>query len=224
MESCPNSRSVVAIAVLALMAAAAGDGRAQTQDTASPVQLAASGDGSSARFMDQFDSVDVVDVSDKALTVEEVVSGLFPEKTESLEKRKERERCERLVAKGFICMAPKRSYKTFSLPFANFEVGSSSLPDKAKATLRVFAEAFQGWPASSPVVRIDGHADASGSPELNQALSQKRANAVRDYLVSQGVGRGILTAQGFGAHSLLNPSDPFGAENRRVVIARNLAK
>jgi OOP family OmpA-OmpF porin len=45
---------------------------------------------------------------------------------------------------------------------------------------------------------ISGHADRLGSEKYNQALSERRANAVRDYLISKGIDAGRLTAQGKG--------------------------
>ena len=45
---------------------------------------------------------------------------------------------------------------------------------------------------------IEGYTDSTGTEELNQTLSQKRADAVRDYLSNQGVDAGTLSAKGFG--------------------------
>ena len=67
---------------------------------------------------------------------------------------------------------------------------------------------------------VEGHTDSQGSASSNQDLSQRRAEAVRDYLVSRGIAGDRLTAQGFG------PSRPIAdngtaegrANNRRVEI------
>ena len=45
---------------------------------------------------------------------------------------------------------------------------------------------------------IEGHTDTDGPSEPNQRLSERRANAVRDFLISQGIDGDRLTAQGFG--------------------------
>jgi len=52
--------------------------------------------------------------------------------------------------------------------------------------------------AESVAVEVQGHTDILGSVALNNALSQSRADAVRDYLVTRGIGSGRLTAIGFG--------------------------
>src|SRR5262249_53365641 len=72
-------------------------------------------------------------------------------------------------------------------------------------------------------VRVEGHTDSKGSELYNQRLSEKRAAAVMDYLVSHGVPREKLTSVGKGESEPIAPNDingkdnPAGrAENRRV--------
>jgi len=69
-------------------------------------------------------------------------------------------------------------------------------------------------------VRVVGHADASGTPEANQQLSIKRAEAVKEYLVQKGADPSMLVVVGLGSKDLANPKDPTAAENRRVEIGR----
>ena len=66
----------------------------------------------------------------------------------------------------------------------------------------------------------DSHADATGSEDINQPLSQKRAEAVRDYLVKNGAEPGMLKAVGMGSKALKVTTDPAAPENRRVEIGR----
>jgi OmpA-OmpF porin, OOP family len=47
-------------------------------------------------------------------------------------------------------------------------------------------------------LRIDGHASEEGTPEYNQALSERRAHAVREYLVGHGVVASRLVTEAFG--------------------------
>lgn len=173
-------------------------------------------------FVDKVDREDVADMGTASPSAVELKAGLFPEEVESDERRRDRERCERLITAGFKCMPPARSYTRYSLPGASFAVGSAELPDLMRQQLRSFADVLKGRSAKSPVVRIDGHADASGSEDVNQVLSQRRAESVRDYLVSLGVSAGLLTVQGHGSKELRNTAAPTAAENRRVEIARNL--
>lgn len=67
-------------------------------------------------------------------------------------------------------------------------------------------------------VEIDGHTDTDGEEAYNQALSERRAKAVMDYLVQQGVDRGRLRAKGFGeSRPIADNGTPQGREqNRRV--------
>jgi OmpA-OmpF porin, OOP family len=74
---------------------------------------------------------------------------------------------------------------------------------------------------------VNGHADRLGSPQYNQRLSEKRAEAVRAYLVSKGVDAGKVETLGFGktlpVKACPNQKDRKGliaclADNRRVVV------
>jgi len=67
-------------------------------------------------------------------------------------------------------------------------------------------------------IEIGGHTDAKGSAKYNRELAQGRADAVRDFLVSQGVMTSLLTAKGYGKDEPLmeGDSDEAYAANRRV--------
>lgn len=67
-------------------------------------------------------------------------------------------------------------------------------------------------------IRIEGHTDSDGSEELNQRLSDKRASAVRTYLVGKGINAARMEAQGFGELRPMasNRSAAGKAKNRRV--------
>ncbi len=65
---------------------------------------------------------------------------------------------------------------------------------------------------------VIGHTDASGSATYNKALSDRRAAAVRRYLMDNGVASSRLRAVGKGESQLLDSSDPDAASNRRVEI------
>jgi outer membrane protein OmpA-like peptidoglycan-associated protein len=72
---------------------------------------------------------------------------------------------------------------------------------------------------------IAGHTDAKGSDEYNLALSQRRADAVKRFLVqTYHVDEGRLSVMGFGKEQLKNKEDPFADENRRVQIVNTGAK
>ncbi|MBT8060485.1 MAG: OmpA family protein [Gammaproteobacteria bacterium] len=70
------------------------------------------------------------------------------------------------------------------------------------------------------VVEVAGHTDSRGSEEYNQGLSERRANAVRDYLASKGIRASRLSAKGYGELRPIasNDTDEGRAENRRVEL------
>ncbi|PMR75041.1 OmpA family protein [Billgrantia endophytica] len=69
-------------------------------------------------------------------------------------------------------------------------------------------------------VRIEGHTDHVGSAEYNQGLSQRRAESVRDFLVSRGIAENRMTTIGHGEERPVatNETDEGRAQNRRVEI------
>ncbi|MGR9106999.1 MAG: OmpA family protein [Gammaproteobacteria bacterium] len=71
-----------------------------------------------------------------------------------------------------------------------------------------------------PMVEIAGYTDDIGSDEYNQALSERRAQSVLDYLVSLGVPSDKLSARGFGEGDPIasNDTEAGRAQNRRVEL------
>jgi OOP family OmpA-OmpF porin len=67
---------------------------------------------------------------------------------------------------------------------------------------------------------IEGHTDLSGSPQHNQALSERRADAVKSYLVAHGIAPDRLSTVGYGSSRPLttDPSPSAQAINRRVTL------
>lgn len=151
---------------------------------------------------------ETVEVGQSIPDAKAISEGLFPE-----------DACEQLKAAGFKCMGFKPAVR-YSLPATSFKLGSAELPETLKKQLEVFAEVLKSKKGSGKVVRIEGHADASGAQAFNMTLSQKRAEAVVDYLVQLGADPALLSPIGQGANVLKNPKDPFAPENRRVEIGR----
>lgn len=149
-----------------------------------------------------------IDLSSTLPAAKMIEEGLFPD-----------DACEELKANGFKCMGFKPSVK-YSLPAASFAVGSAELPEGLRLQLDRFAEVLRGKSGGARVVRIEGHADASGNDKINERLSQRRAESARDYLVSKGVTADLLKAVGVGARDLVDAQQPNSAKNRRVVIGR----
>ncbi|HYP04623.1 MAG TPA: OmpA family protein [Bryobacteraceae bacterium] len=103
---------------------------------------------------------------------------------------------------------------------------SDVLFDTAKYTLRPAAREklarVGGIVLSHPGLKIEveGHTDSVGSDEYNQKLSEQRANAVREYLLSQGLQAGSLTSKGFGESTPVASNDTAAGrqQNRRVEL------
>jgi outer membrane protein OmpA-like peptidoglycan-associated protein len=89
----------------------------------------------------------------------------------------------------------------------------------AQAKLADIANALTKQDPDSKMV-VEGYTDSQGGAAFNQDLSQKRADAVRTYLVSRGIATDRITAQGFGpARSIADNGTAEGrANNRRVEI------
>ncbi len=151
---------------------------------------------------------EAVDMGQTVPDAKAVSEGLFPE-----------DACEQLKAAGFKCMGFKPAVR-YSLPASSFKLGSAELPDTLRKQLEVFAEVLKAKRGTGKMVRIEGHADASGTATVNLSLSQRRAEAVKDYLVELGADASMLMPVGVGANELKNSKDPFAPENRRVEIGR----
>jgi OmpA-OmpF porin, OOP family len=98
----------------------------------------------------------------------------------------------------------------------NFEVNSSRLTVNARAILNQVADSLAAAPAMK--VEIGGHTDAQGSDDFNQKLSERRAQAVHDYLVARGIDPSRLSSRGYGESQPIESNEtPEGREvNRRV--------
>ncbi len=101
-----------------------------------------------------------------------------------------------------------------------FPAGSSNLSSAAQAEVRAFAQALQRPQLSTMRFRIEGHTDSAGSRATNVNLSQRRAQAVADYLMSQGVAQGRLEVRGYGFDRPLPGRRASDRMNRRVEAVR----
>ncbi len=100
-----------------------------------------------------------------------------------------------------------------------FGTGKSELRPTAQARLSEVASVLLKAAPDQTII-VEGYTDSTGKPMSNQELSQKRAEAVRDYLVSHGMSRDRISAKGMGtANPISSNTSPEGrASNRRVEI------
>jgi OmpA-OmpF porin, OOP family len=97
-----------------------------------------------------------------------------------------------------------------------FRTGSAVLMPQARANAQEFAKALNMPDLRSVRLSIEGHTDAVGDAAENRALSERRAQAVRNYLVQLGVSASRLVAVGYGEDRLAYPDFPSAPQNRRV--------
>jgi len=97
-----------------------------------------------------------------------------------------------------------------------FDFGKANLRPEAREKLAKISGILLAYPTLH--VQIEGNTDSVGSDEFNQTLSDKRAYAVRDYLVAQSVTGNNLTAIGFGKTRPVASNDTASGrqQNRRV--------
>lgn len=104
---------------------------------------------------------------------------------------------------------------TLSLPVP-FAFNSAVLLADARMHLDAVAEGIQMLPAERRVI-IEGHTDSTGPDDYNRQLSERRAAAVRYYLVMErGIAADRLTTVGFGEAVPLDATHPRAGINRRV--------
>jgi len=107
---------------------------------------------------------------------------------------------------------------SITLEGVGFEVDSARLTPSSRDVLDKIAEDLKKYPRLR--IELQGHTDSTGSDEYNLKLSQRRAEAVRDYLIEQGVSPSQLVARGYGEMQPIadNSTAAGRAANRRVVM------
>jgi len=100
-----------------------------------------------------------------------------------------------------------------------FAFDSAEIRPETRPSLDELGKALSDPKLGNASFLIAGHTDAKGSNSYNLALSQRRAESVKAFLVeTYGVDGARLAVIGFGEEQLKDPDDPFADENRRVQI------
>jgi OOP family OmpA-OmpF porin len=115
------------------------------------------------------------------------------------------------------CVAAASAQKVV-LKGVNFVPSSAELTPDAKTVLDEAYEALAGQVNLN--VEISGHTDSMGEEKFNEALSQRRAESVRNYLSNKGIDAGRLTARGYGEGQPIadNKTRAGRQQNRRVEL------
>jgi outer membrane protein OmpA-like peptidoglycan-associated protein len=101
----------------------------------------------------------------------------------------------------------------------NFDFNSAEIRADAKADVDELGKALTSDALSKYRIVLNGHTDSVGNNSDNQDLSERRAAAVRQYLIENyGIDENRLISIGYGEERLKNTADPEAAENRRVEV------
>lgn len=116
---------------------------------------------------------------------------------------------------------PPPTYEKFTLAAeALFDHDKSTVKQAGKDALHALDNKIKSKGATVVDIDVIGHTDSDGSEEYNQALSIRRANAVKDFMVSEGIDASIIDVSGKGELSPIadNRTREGRALNRRVEI------
>jgi outer membrane protein OmpA-like peptidoglycan-associated protein len=106
-----------------------------------------------------------------------------------------------------------------------FDFNSAAITPKAVPQLTNLGNALADAGLKDALVTINGHTDAKGTDPYNQKLSERRAEAIEQYLVDHfHLPPENLVTVGYGKQHPKNPGDMFAAENRRVEVVNLEAK
>jgi outer membrane protein OmpA-like peptidoglycan-associated protein len=106
-----------------------------------------------------------------------------------------------------------------------FDYDSDVIGPKAVPTLVNLGSALRSGELKGAVFLLAGHTDAKGGDVYNQTLSERRADAVRRFLVEKfSLASENLVSIGYGKTQLKNAADPYAGENRRVQIVNTEMK
>jgi outer membrane protein OmpA-like peptidoglycan-associated protein len=109
-------------------------------------------------------------------------------------------------------------YTTLNSDTVYFAFDSSTIPGQERGKLEQVAEWLKGNPGRS--LFLAGHADKRGTPEYNRALGERRALAVREYLVGLGLPAASLYTNSYGSDrpAVDGDTEDAYAKNRRVEV------
>ena len=100
----------------------------------------------------------------------------------------------------------------------NFQQRSSIISPESYAELNSVSDMLQSNPKM--IIQLEGHTDTRGDAKLNLKLSERRVDAVRDYLIRRGVGKSRIKLKAFGGSQPLSRENTEEAHmlNRRVEV------
>ncbi len=120
-------------------------------------------------------------------------------------------------APAYVAPEPAAPQKLV-LEGVNFDFDKATLRQEDVSELDKNVEALKAW--GDVNIEVAGHTDSKGSDAYNMELSQQRAEAVRNFLISRGVAADRLTAKGYGESQPVadNATEEGRFKNRRVEL------
>jgi len=107
----------------------------------------------------------------------------------------------------------------------NFDYNSATIGANAKSAVEALGRALTNPDLKGSTFLLAGYTDAAGSDGYNQSLSERRADAVKRYLVEKfGIAGNDLVTVGYGETRLKKPDAPLDAANRRVQVVNMQTK
>jgi len=120
-----------------------------------------------------------------------------------------------------VAEAPKEITLHLNFEFDKYMVPDNVVNQEEVAKIDEYIDTLEKTPADERVTVV-GHTDAKGTDEYNMALGQRRADAVRDYIVRRGYPADhVAPAESRGERDLIPGVDPYSVEQRRVVLTKS---
>ncbi len=128
-----------------------------------------------------------------------------------------------VVDSGEVNATPEQIEALLDQRMFNFPFDSSKLNENDYKALDVQAAFLNSSAGVSKKIVIQGHTDERGTRTYNLALGERRANAVKNYLVAKGVSAGRVEVISFGFEKPMDPAhnEMAWAKNRRAAIVMN---
>lgn len=100
-----------------------------------------------------------------------------------------------------------------------FDYNSADISAKSIPSVEALGRALSNAELKGSTFVVAGHTDAAGGEEYNQTLSERRADAIKKYLVDKyGINGSDLVTVGYGKSKLKDPNQPLAEANRRVQV------
>lgn len=100
-----------------------------------------------------------------------------------------------------------------------FDYNSADISAKSIPSVEALGRALSNAELKGSTFVVAGHTDAAGGEEYNQTLSERRADAIKKYLVDKyGINGSDLVTVGYGKGKLKDPAQPLSEANRRVQV------